>query len=58
MKILAGFERYSGIQFGIEKDHGFRLMIHDRDLKAGRTVRANIMDGIEKSRRITFIMSR
>ena len=42
----------------IERDYGFRLMIHDRDWIAGRTIRANIMDGIEKSRRVIFIMSK
>ena len=33
-------------------------MIHERDFIAGRTIRANIMDGMEKSRRVIFILSR
>ena len=42
----------------MERDHGFKFLIHDRDFIAGRTIRANIMDGIEKSRRAIFILSR
>ena len=45
-------------RFDLEKEYGFRLMIHERDWIAGRTIRANIMDGIEKSRRIIFVLSR
>ena len=45
-------------RFDMEKRYGFRLMIHERDWIAGRTIRANIMDGIEKSRRVIFILSR
>ena len=52
------FWKNDGRRFDIENEHGFRLMIHDRDFIAGRTIRANIIDGIEKSRRIIFVMSR
>ena len=45
-------------RFDLEKEYGFRLMIHQRDWIAGRTIRANIMDGIEKSRRVIFVLSR
>ena len=45
-------------RFDLEKEHGFRLVIHRRDWIAGRTIRANIMDSIEKSRRVIFIISR
>ena len=45
-------------RFDLEKEYGFRIMIHERDWIAGRTIRANIMDGIEKSRRIIFVLSR
>ena len=51
-------KRSGDINFDIEKEHGFRFMIHERDFIAGRTIRANIMDGIEKSRRVIFILSR
>ncbi len=42
----------------IEVDYGFKLFIHQRDFIAGRTIMANIIHGIEKSRRVIFIMSR
>ncbi len=45
-------------RFNLETDYGFRLVIHERDWIAGRTIRANIMDGIENSRRIIFILSK
>ncbi len=44
--------------FDMEVDHGFRLYIHQRDFIAGRTIRANITDGLEKSRRVIFVMSK
>ncbi len=44
--------------FDIEDDYDFKFMIHERDFIAGRTIAANIMDGIEKSRRVIFILSR
>ena len=45
-------------RFDLEKEYGFRLVIHERDWIAGRTIRANITDSIEKSRRVIFIISR
>ena len=45
-------------RFDLEKEHGFRLVIHERDWIAGRTIRANITDSIDKSRRVIFIVSR
>ena len=45
-------------KFNLEKEYGFRLIIHERDWIAGRTIRANIMDSLEKSRRVIFIVSR
>ena len=45
-------------RFDLERDHGFKFIIHERDWIAGRTIRANIMDSLEKSRRVIFIVSR
>ena len=45
-------------KFDIEKEYGFRFVIHERDWIAGRTIRANIVDSMEKSRRIIFLLSR
>ncbi len=42
----------------IELDYGFRLFIHQRDFVVGRSIMENIRHGIEKSRRIIFIMSK
>ncbi len=42
----------------IEVDHGFKLFIHQRDFIPGRTIMANIRDGIEKSRRVIFVLSK
>ena len=52
------FWKSDGVQFDMEKEYGFRFMIHDRDWIAGRTIRANITDSLEKSRRVIFILSR
>ena len=52
------FWKTDKFQFDLEKRYGFRLMIHDRDWIAGRTIRANVMDGMEKSRRVIFVLSR
>ena len=45
-------------RFDLEKEYGFPLSIHDRDWIAGRTIRANIMDSVEESRRVIFILSK
>ncbi len=42
----------------IEVDHGFKLFIHHRDFVAGNTIMSNIQNGIEKSRRVIFILSK
>ena len=52
------FWKKDKFQFDLEREYGFRLMIHDRDWIAGRTIRANVMDGMEKSRRVIFVLSR
>ena len=52
------FWKSDGVQFDMEKEYGFRFMIHDRDWIAGRTIRANITDSLEKSTRVIFILSR
>ena len=42
----------------IEREYGFRFMIGKRDFVAGRTIYWNIINGIMKSRRAIFILSR
>ena len=45
-------------RFDIEKEYGFRFVIHDRDWIGGRTIRANVVDSIDESRRVIFIISK
>ena len=47
-----------GWRFDMEKEEGFRLMMHERDFKAGTTIRSNIIHAIEHSRRMIVILSR
>ncbi len=42
----------------IEVDPGFRLCIEQRDFMPGRSILDNISDGVEKSRRAIFILSK
>ena len=44
--------------FDLEKDHGFRLFVPQRDFTPGREVAQQIQEGMEKSRKIIFIISR
>ena len=45
-------------RFDLEKEYGFRLSIHDRDWIAGRSIRANIVDSVERSRKVIFVLSK
>ena len=47
-----------GWKFDMEKEHGFKLMLHERDFVAGMTIRRNIINAIEHSRRMIVILSR
>ena len=42
----------------LEKQHGLRLVIGNRDWLGGILIRTCILDPIEKSRRVIFILSR
>ncbi len=42
----------------IEVDHGFKLFLHQRDFMAGYSIIHCVHHGIEKSRRVIFILSR
>ena len=44
--------------FDLEKDDGFRLLIPQRDFPPGSETGNLIADGMEKSRKIIFIISR
>ena len=44
--------------FDLEKDEGFRLCVPQRDFPPGSEYRNSVVDGMERSRRIIFIISR
>ena len=44
--------------FDLEKDHGFRLLVPQRDFQIGGGNSQHIGDGMERSRKIIFIISR
>ena len=47
-----------GWKLDMEKEDGFKLMLHERDFVAGTTIRRNIINAIEQSRRMIVILSR
>ena len=51
-------QKKMGWRFDMEKENGFKLMLHERDFRAGTTIRANIAHAIEHSRRVIVILSR
>ena len=44
--------------FDLEKDHDFRLLVPQRDFPPGSETGNRIAEGMEKSRRVIFIISR
>ena len=45
-------------RFDLESEYGFRLMVPQRDFELGYNIATNIAEGIQKSRKIIFIVSR
>ena len=44
--------------FDLEKDHGFRLLVPQRDFIIGGITGQDTEEGMEKSRRIIFVISK
>ena len=44
--------------FDLEKYHGFRLFVPQRDIQPGKEEAEQVDEGMEKSRKIIFIISR
>ena len=44
--------------FDLEKDHHLRLLVPQRDFKPGDETGNRVAGGIEKSRRVIFVVSR
>ena len=45
-------------KFDLEKEYGYKFIIHQRDFMPGATIRANVTEAVTKSRRIVIIFSR
>ena len=45
-------------RFDLESEYGFRLMVPQRHFELGTNIATNIAEGMQKSRRIIFILSR
>ena len=44
--------------FDLEKDHDFRLLVPQRDFEPGAQTGNRVGEGMEKSRRVIFVVSR
>ena len=45
-------------RFDLESDWGFKLIVPQRDFELGTNIATNIAEGMQKSRRIIFIISK
>ena len=52
------FMKYDGYTPILEADHGFQLVLHQRDFMPGRTILTNIEEAITKTRRMIMLLSR
>ncbi len=41
----------------LEEEYGFSLILHERDFPGGVTIMANIINAVEKSRRMIMILT-
>ena len=44
--------------FDLEKDHDFRLLVPQRDFEPGTQTVNRVAEGMERSRRVIFVVSR
>ena len=52
------FMKYDGVTPILEEDHGFSLVLHQRDFMPGATILANIQKAVSTSRRMIMLLSR
>ena len=52
------FMKYDEVTPILEEDHGFQLILHQRDFMPGAAITTNIADAVEKSRRMIMLLSR
>ena len=50
--------KYDGVTPILEEDHGFSLVLHQRDFLPGRTILANIQNAVSTTRRMIMLLSR
>jgi hypothetical protein len=48
---------YGPLQTYLEKNQGFKLGLHERDFEAGKYIADNIIDAINTSKKIIFVIS-
>jgi hypothetical protein len=46
---------YGPLQAYLEKNQGFKLGLHERDFEAGKYIADNIIDVINRSKKIIFV---
>ena len=44
--------------FDLESDYGFKLMVPQRDFELGTNIARNIAKGMQRSRKIIFVISK
>ena len=42
----------------LEEDHGFELILHKRDFVPGQVILSNIVEAVNKSRKMLMLLSR
>ena len=57
-EVLLKNKRKRGWKFPLEKKYGYKFIAPNRDFMIGTTIRANVTEAVNKSRRIIIILSR
>ena len=52
------FMKYDGFTPILEEDHGFQLVLHQRDFVPGTPILTNIAEAVTKTRRMIMLLSR
>ena len=50
--------KYDGVTPILEEDHGFSLILHQRDFTPGAPILENIAESVTKTRRMIMLLSR
>ena len=52
------FIKYDGTTAILEEDHGFKLIFHQRDFMPGNVILFNMVEAVDKSRRMIMMLSK